>query len=160
MQSFATLTWLLRLPEMIEQEGDRGSADAFRGAFEDWLFSGESLEKALGFGAEGRGKPNIRRQYLDHQRDLALRAAYGVCTGETPSQRVRILVNEIDIYQRHYWRLWRTLGQPPEGTSDLRRHLFIAHHYGVVPTSEKRLREIVIRRTGISEPRKPNLASG
>lgn len=132
---------LLRLAQIAETHGEPDLAAWLGEGLRRYLFDRKTLEQALG-AAGGRGKRTARQQYLQMRRNQALRAAWGLCDGDTPWQRTLTLATEINRFQAILWPRWRDRDAPPENVSDLRHALFVAHQCGDVPVSISQLDDI------------------
>jgi hypothetical protein len=77
------------------------------------------------------------------KRDKHLRqAAELTAAGSTWGKSVD-LAHEVNIFEAVLWPRWRDLESPPEGCSELRRHLFEACKLGELPTTPRRLYAIL-----------------
>lgn len=135
---------LLRLQSLAEQSGDAELATWFGDGLDAYLFADVPLEQALDLRADGRGKYTARRLYLLNQRNAAIRAAWSLCEAESPWLRSVALADQVSRFRAILWPRWRSLSDPPDNASDLRRHLFRAHRCGDVPASATRLHQIAL----------------
>lgn len=119
-----------------------GSAESrFCDGVRRWISEGGSLDAALGLCGEV-GIETARTRYLRAQRDYHLRQAHGLVSGDSAWSRSVVLAEEVSRFLSLVWPRWRDLSEPPEGCSDLRRHLFLAHRSGSLPESPRQLHVI------------------
>lgn len=136
--------YLLELQKVAEESGNADLSSWLSDGISDYFYCNVPLEAALGLAAEGKGKHPARREYMEHKRNAALRAAWRLCDGETDWAKSVMLGAEVDYFQRELWPQWRkcSLSNLPTNTTDLRLNIFIAHQYGLVPASLIQLHRI------------------
>lgn len=103
-----------------------------RTGFERWVAGRGDLEACLGLRT---GNPGDRpRQAVGLAiRDWHLRSAGRLCAGGSLSALARELAGEIEAFESRVWLRWKNLGDPPEGASKLRAHLFEARRLSGKP---------------------------
>ena len=122
-----TVEKLLTAAEIIGQHGDQATAEWFACALDKWLHHGFALEDSLGLASPGPGQRTARTRYALQLRDHHLILAFAEIDQDLgPCPRCERLAAEITRFMAIIWPRWRDLAEPPDDTSNLRRHLFMA----------------------------------
>jgi len=112
----------------------------------DFFMKGGSLEKGLGL-STANGSRHPAKLYFTYKRNLALCEALSLFDGRR-TQRIELLIVQIDLFEHYSWPAYRTDEEPPSGWNQLRKLLFIIFKYTeksgtILPRSPSQFHTIV-----------------
>lgn len=141
-----TIDRLIEISEIVSKHGDPKLARWITAGVDEYLGGSDrrTLEHCLELKSLGRGQPSPRRTWAKERRDEALRSAFDLVEGNSPTAKCDALARHIRDFTARMWPRWQTLPEPPAGSSQLRCRLWDAAKTGEpLPTNWRRLWETI-----------------